>query len=53
MQYLIIPADGKPLLSNFFEHEKNYQKGMQVYDLKILKYTKDGIVWHPLEIDTL
>ena len=53
MQYLIIPKEGQPFLTKWYDYNNNYTEGMMVYDLDNFCYTTDGKTWNDLPIDHL
>lgn len=52
-RYLIIPHEGEPFNTKWFEAENHYQEGMIVFDLACGDYTEDGINWKPIQVDHL
>jgi len=40
-------------MTEWFDYENHYVSGMIVYNLLDYTYTKDGINWDSLEIDSL
>jgi len=55
MQYLITFKNGQPFFTKWFEPENHFNADidMVVYDCVNCCYTKDGINWIPILIDTL
>jgi hypothetical protein len=54
MRYLIITDEiYNPFLTDVFNIENNWIEdiGMKVFDLKLCKYTDNGIDWNDIEID--
>ena len=42
MNFLIQPKDEKPFLTNWFEFENHYSKGMVIYNLISNMFSSDG-----------
>ena len=55
MRYLITTDYNNPFLTDWFVAENNfdYDVGMNVFDLLLLKYTYDGITWLDIDRDSL
>jgi len=53
MKYLIIPKNSKPFLTDWFDYENNYVKGMMVINCTKSLFTIDGKNWEELEEDSL
>ena len=53
MIYLIIPKETNPFLTEWYEYENNYTKGMVIIDFHSLTYSKDGINFYSIETDHL
>ena len=49
MKYLLTSADFRPYLSDTFDPEIDFGKGMIVFDLTANCYTTDGCTWVGLE----
>lgn len=52
-RYLILIPNEIPFLTNYFDKENNFFKGMSVYDLANKLYTYDGETWNKIEVDHL
>ena len=56
MQYLITTNTiESPFLTDYFDLESHFNRneGMVVYDLVNRKFTADGTLWQPIEVDHL
>jgi hypothetical protein len=56
MRYLITTKEvGFPFLTNWFDPENHFNPDVEmiVYDLKLNKYTIDGVSWHDIDCDVL
>lgn len=52
MRYLII-IDGQAFLTNWYDYENHYVKGMIVINTNNFTITFDGITWKEIEEDSL
>lgn len=56
MRYLITTLESyEPFLTDYFDSENHFNMdlGMVVFDLKLKRYTNDGVIWHDLQVDHL
>lgn len=53
MRYLITQADHEPFITEWFNSENHYVKGMIVYDFLSLIYSVDGENWKDIIVDHL
>jgi len=53
MRYLVIPKEGEPFLTNWFDYPDKYIEGSTVYDLPNYQYTIDGFTWKLITLDHL
>lgn len=53
MKYLVTQNHFYPFFTNFYDYDNNYVSGMIIYNLENKTYTKDGLNWNKIEIDTL
>jgi len=52
MDYIIIPKEGDPFWTKYFEPENNYEEGMVVIKVFAMEFYKNG-AWIPMEVDHL
>jgi hypothetical protein len=45
MQYLVVPKEGKPFLTNWFDYPDRYIDGSTVFNLTNWTFTTNGIDW--------
>lgn len=53
MNWLIIPKEGKPFLTKWFDYENHFTEGMIIFDLSNMTYSTDGKVFCEVEEDHL
>lgn len=53
MQYLVIPKEGEPFYTKWFDFPDKYIDGSTVFDLVNHRYTTDGQTWKLIEFDHL
>jgi len=53
MRYLIIPKEGEPFITQYYDFDNHYVEGDSVYDLDKIIYTTNGRIWNEIPIDHL
>ena len=53
MNYIIIPKDSEPFITDYYTDENCFIEGMTVINLNTGEYTQDGKEWKELEQDHL
>lgn len=53
MRYLITHPENEPFITEWYDYENNYEKGMVIYDLVKFYFTTDGKTWKEINQDHL
>jgi hypothetical protein len=53
MRYIVIPKEGEPFTTRWFDSENNFIEGSTVIDLSTGHYMNDGKTWKLLNFDHL
>ena len=52
-RYLVLQTKNKPFLTDWYDYENNYEKGMKIFDFAKNKYTINGKDWKEITTDSL
>ncbi len=53
MRYIVIPKEGEPFTTEWFDAENNFIEGSTVIDTERYQYMNDGNTWKSLNFDHL